>query len=340
MRRLQMLVTKIGIALALYPVLYSLPLNWVHFRWGVRRGLAPMPPDVEEHAKSVDREVLLIMHGALLAAVVYLLRGSSISTDAVGLSWNNWKSALALGALCSLAPLGTGALTYRRLSPDKREEDRESSGPLAVLLGIILLNAFSQELWRAFCLVGLIRLGISTWAALLIAAAAYGALQLVRNTARAMGSATYGCVAGFLFIKTGSLLAPLAMGLIGAGGHLYRVRHVRPRTPTNLAPFPCPYCTRMIEGMERPRRFQFACPKCGGKLKLAHSPWLVMTSGFICANLTLYMLHADVIWWMWMIGPLLFVFGILSTLFIVAFLPDLGHVEPDVGPFDYKLFRF
>jgi Type II CAAX prenyl endopeptidase Rce1-like len=335
-----MLVTTIGIALALYPVLYSLPLNWVRFLWGVRRGLAPMPPDVEEHAKSVDREVFLIMHGALLAAVVYLLRGSSISTDAVGLSSSDWKSALALGALCSLAPLGIGALVYRRLSPDERKEDHESSGPLAVWLGMILLSAFGQELWRAFCIVSLIGLNAPAWLAILITAAAYGALQLVRSTSRAIGSATYGCVAGFLFIKTGSLLAPLAMGLIAAGGHLYQVRYVRPRIPTNLAPFPCPYCTQTIEGMERPRTLQFACPKCGGRLKLAHALWLVMTSAIISANLTLFMLHANVLWWMWMIGPLLLVYGILSTLVIVAFLPDIAHVEADVGPFDYKLFRF
>jgi len=85
--------------LAFYPFLFNLPLNLVRFQWGFKRGLEPMPPDVQKRAEAADRAVLFGMYLILLAAVVSLLNRSQVSTYTVGLTTANWKSAVALGAL-------------------------------------------------------------------------------------------------------------------------------------------------------------------------------------------------------------------------------------------------
>jgi hypothetical protein len=122
-------------ALLLYPVLYLLPLNLVRFRWGFEQGLAPMPPDVQEEAETADRIEFFLKHAILLVVVVFLMHGSPVSTHEVGLSTDNWKSALAMGILFSLFPLGLGKLLLRNMPPEKLLEEPESRGPLAAWCG-------------------------------------------------------------------------------------------------------------------------------------------------------------------------------------------------------------
>ena len=77
--RLEMSITTTILAVALYPLLSSLPLNPVRFRWGFSQGLAPMPPEVQERAEAGDRTVLLLIYVTLLMVGALLLHGSSIS---------------------------------------------------------------------------------------------------------------------------------------------------------------------------------------------------------------------------------------------------------------------
>ena len=331
-----MLLNTTVFALFLYPVLYTLPFNWVRFMWGMRRGIAPMPPEVEEHAQYVDREVFPLMHGSLLTIVVCLLRSSAISTAAVGLSSNNWKSALALGVLFSLAPLAVGALIQRRTPPDERLKDREARGPVAVWLGIILLKSFAQEMWRAFCIVSLISLNAPAWLAILITGGAYGSLQLHKSKATALGAAFYGCIAGFLFVKTGSLLAPLAMSLAGGAGLFYQARYLRSRPQTVLARFKCPYCSQMVEGMERPREIYFECPKCRGNLKLDVSALPLVVFGALGAVLTLYLFGVHEFGCIFLFPLLFILYGFTTAIFITLFAPELRRVVADRSFFDLK----
>ncbi len=275
------------LALVLFPLLNVLPLNLVRFQWGFRQGLAPMPPEVQERAEAADRAVLLVIYVTLLTVGAILLHGSAISVYTVGLTANNWKSAIALGVLISYVPLGVGAVLQRILPPDELRKDPEARGPLATWCGLGALGSFSIEFWRALCIAALIRLDLSASIAVLIAAVAYGAPQLTSSTPRAAGTAVAGGVAGFLFVKTGSLLAPLTMSLIIAGAHLYRVRHIPSRAPINLAPLKyaiysqtinraqnlsryvtCPVCSASFHpGKVKRTLGTFTCPECGEVLE-------------------------------------------------------------------------
>jgi hypothetical protein len=265
------------LALVSYPLLYSLPLNFVRFRWGFKQGLTPMPPEVRGRAEAADRAALFVIHVILLTIVALLLHGSLISTYAIGLTSDNWKSAVALGALLSFVPLSLGALV-QRLPPDKPKEEPESHGSLITWCGLTVLGSFSVELWRAFCIASLIRLDLSAWVGVLVVAIAYGASLLTTSTARAAGAAGFGGVAGFLFVKTGSLLAPLTLGLIASGAHLSRVRHLSSRIPIDFAAFEgtqthrryvtCPVCSASFHPGKVKRTIgSFTCPECGEVLK-------------------------------------------------------------------------
>ncbi len=297
----QMSVSTTILALVSYPLLSGLPLNLVRVRWGFRQGFAPMPADVQERAEAANRVVLLVVHLSLLTLVVLLLYGSLISISAVGLTSDNWKSAMALGVLVSYVPLSLGALLQRLLPPHKIEEDPESRGTLTTWCGLTVLGSFSIEFWRTFCIATLIRLELSAWVAVLIVAVVFGSSLLTASIGRAAGAAAFGGVAGFLFVKTGSLLAPLTMSLIAAGAHLYRVRRLSSRIPINLPSFEhlvgsqtkgrtpsprrcvtCPVCGTSFDPgkVERTRR-TFTCPECGEVLQYAAGGFAYFL-GFFC----------------------------------------------------------
>jgi predicted RNA-binding Zn-ribbon protein involved in translation (DUF1610 family) len=264
--------------LLFYPFLYLLPLNLVRFRWGFEQGLAPIPPEVQLKAEGIDRMVLWVTSLILLMVVALLLHGSLISAYETGLTTDNWKSALGMGILFSIFPVGLGELLLRNRPNAEIRKDLESRGPLATWCGLAALGSFSHEFWRAFSIVALIRLGLPAWVAVLIAAVVYGTLHLQTSVAKALGSAAFGGAAGFLFVNTGSLLAPLTMGLIMAGANLYQVRQASSfidRTGTNQGIHhsesrysrPCPVCGAIIRLSEGHRAVDMlACPTCGEAL--------------------------------------------------------------------------
>lgn len=270
------------LALALYPLLFVLPLNLVRFQWGFRQGPAPMPPEVQERAEAADRVVLLVIYVTLLTVGALLMHGSAISMHAVGLTTTNWKSAMALGALMSYVPLGFSTVLLRNLPTDEQRRELDARGPLATWCGLSVLSSCSVEFWRVLCIAALIRLDLFAWIAVLIVALTYGAPQMTTSTARAVGAAVFGGLAGFLFVKTGSLLAPLTMSLITMGANLYRVRHIPLRVPTRSVT--CPVCSASFCPGEVKRTLtSFTCPKCGEVLEYEPpGTGFTMIWGYLC----------------------------------------------------------
>ena len=278
-------------ALALYPLIYLLPLNLLRFRWGLEEGLAPMPVTVMKKAEVLDRVVLCVTHVILLLAVTFLLNSCPISTYEVGLTTDNWKSAVGLGVLFSLLPLGLNELLLRNISINDLREQPEGQGPAAVWYGLVTLGSFTHEFWRVFCILSLIRLGLSGWGAILIVAVVYGALHIQTSVAKVLGSVTFGGAAGFLFVDTGSLLSPLTMSLIVAGANLYQIRHAviqqtrsnqETRFPESLYSTPCPVCGAIIRRLEvHTEGGILACPSCGESLTIE------MTNSWVIAALSL-----------------------------------------------------
>lgn len=260
------------LALISYPLLANLSPNVIRFRWGFRRGLVPMPPDVEAQAEAADRTALFVIYLVLLAVIIFFLRRSSIPAYAIGLTTENWKSAIAVGGLfgCIGAGASVGAVLLGSVAaPDKLQEIPESRGPLATWCGLTVLASLSVEFWRAFCIVTLVRFDFSAWLAVMIVAVAYGSANLTRSTASALGAACFGGVAGFSFVKTGSLLAPVVMSLITAGTYVYRVRHVSLRKRAHLAPsaLTCPVCKASFNPANAKKSLTvLTCPECGEQL--------------------------------------------------------------------------
>jgi hypothetical protein len=207
-------------ALLIYPLVYVVPLNLVRFQWGFKQGLAPMPPEVEEKAEAADRLTILAARFILLTAIVLLMRASPISPSDAGITADNWKFAFAMGALLGLIPLSLNAMLSSNVPSKASPKNLEARGSAASWCGLIVLGSFSDEFWRAFCIVALIRLGSSPWLAVVIAAVFFAAPSLQTSIARALGSASLAGVTGFLFVYTGSLLAPLTTSLIGGVAHI------------------------------------------------------------------------------------------------------------------------
>jgi hypothetical protein len=258
-----------------YPLLLILAANTVHLPWRFQQTL-PQTPRAQEPAKTVSWLVLLATHVILLAVVLALLSRSQIPAEAVGLTTTNWKSAITLAAVLSCVPLSLGVAPQRRGGPGEPEEAEESRGPLAAWCGLAVLSSASIELWRTFCIASLVHSDLSPWIAVVIVAIAYGSPQIVTSVAAVAGATTFGTVTGFLFVGTGSLLAPLTMSLIIAGAKLYRIRRVgRLFLPSKSSEnssrrryVTCPCCQAGFDPrhVERTRN-SFTCPGCGELLK-------------------------------------------------------------------------
>jgi predicted RNA-binding Zn-ribbon protein involved in translation (DUF1610 family) len=340
------------VALVLYPLLYVLRINPIRFQWGFKNGLAPMPPEFEERAEAADRALLFVADLVLLVVVVLLMHGSLISAYEVGLTSDNWKSALGMGAMLSLLPLGLSKLFLSNVPPEVARKELESHGPVATWCGLIALGSSSHEFWRAFCIVALIRLGLSALLAVVIVAVFFATISLQTSIARALGSAAFGGAAGFLLVNTGSLLAPLTMSLIVGGANLYQVRHASAsiaqigknqgiRPSESRYSRPCPVCGAIIRLSEVHREVDMlACPNCGECLTREKKYlWLVgVLSLMTAAYATRHLVYRDPAYILVTEGAALVLFFVGTFLFGLLAPPKYKRVKGK--PFDKALSLF
>jgi predicted RNA-binding Zn-ribbon protein involved in translation (DUF1610 family) len=268
----------------------------------------------------------------LLVLVVLSMSGSPISVYEVGLTADNWKSALGIGVMFSLLPLGLSQLLLSNVPPEVARKEAESRGPVATWCGLIVLGSFSYGLWSAFCIVALIRLGFSAWLAVAIPALFSATASLQVSIARALGAAAFGGAAGFLFVNTGSLLAPLAMGIIGGVANLYYVRHacsaVRPQFSRYSKP--CPICGEVIRLTKvRWAGDMITCPKCGECLTTKKKYlWAIgAVSILLAAYATRQFVHRDPDWVLIAEGVALVLFFELAFCFSLIVPPGLKRVR-------------
>jgi hypothetical protein len=322
-------------ALFIYPLVYlfAFGFNPIRFRWGFRKGLTPMSPEVQEEAEAVDRLVLLIARLILVTTVVFLMRGARISASDLGFTAENWRFPVEMGVVLSLIPVGLNAMLVRRASK-AAQTDLERRGPVTTWCGLIALGSFSSELWRAFCIVALIRLGLAAWLAIAIVAIFFAAIWLQTSIARALGAAFFGGVAGTAFIYTGSPLAPLTMGIIANAAHFYRVRYtlrfieqlkanegtgyLRSQYSTS-----CPACGAMFHPSEVPRSADMlACPSCGESLTTAKKNlWLVGVLSIAAAiYVTRHLIYRDP-GYLLVTEGVAFVFWFIGAILVGAFVP-------------------
>lgn len=293
-----------------------------------------MPPEIQEKAAATDRLVLFVKDIILVMVMIWLMYGSSISAYAVGLTTSNWKSALGLGVLFSLFPLGLSELALQNIPIENLREQPESHGPITVWYGLITLGSFAPEFWRALCIVSLMRLGLSAWLALLIVAVVYGVLHTQISIARALGSVVFGGAAGFLFVDTGSLLAPLTMGLIVAGANIFQIRQAsssverlganRPNhDPESRSSQPCPLCGAVIRLAEVHKASDIlACPNCGESLTTTKKNlWVVATLSIVASvYITRHLVYREPVY-VAITEGLAFAFFLLGAFLVGLFIP-------------------
>lgn len=254
------------LALVAYPLLHLLPLNLIRFRWGFKNGLALMPSEMQAKAEAADRVAPFIIQLILIMLVVLSMRGSSISVQEVGLTLHNWKSALGMGVMFSLPLVSLGKLVLSSVSRKAARKEGVSRGPMATWIGLVVLGAFSNAIWLAFCIVALIRHGFPAWLAIMLVTLFFATVSLQVNIARALGAAAVCGATGFLFVNTRSLLAPLAMSVIAGLNYVYDVRRASSadRPLSSRYSKSCPVCGEVIRlSKVRWAGDMITCPNCG-----------------------------------------------------------------------------
>lgn len=214
---------------------------------------------------------------------------------------------------------------------------------MATWSGLIVLGSFSSEIWRAFCIVALIRHGFSAWLAIVLAALFFATVSLQISIARALGAAAFGGAAGFLFVNTGSLLAPLAMGVIGGLANLYYVRHAcsADRPPSSRYSRPFPVCGDVIQlSKVRWAGDMVPCPNCGECLttKKKYLGVIGVVSILTSAYATRHLVDRDPGYFLVTEGVAFALFLVMAFCFGLMVPPALKRVQGKAFDKDLSLF--
>jgi hypothetical protein len=330
------------LVLVAYPLLHFLPLNIIRFRWSFKAGLAPMPPEMEAKAEAADRARRLIIHLALCAFVAWSMRAPAISLHEVGFSLNNWKSALGLGLMFSLLPAGLTELFLSKVSPEAARKEAESRGPVASWYGLTLTGSFSNEVWRAFCIVTLIRHGFPAWLAVVLPACFVATVFLQFSIAATFGAVVIGVAVGLLFVETGSLLATGSMAFICGLAYVHSVRLASGLRASSSRHFrPCPACGELIQLFQvRWAGDMITCPSCGECLTTKKKYlWAIgAVSVAIAGYATKRMIYRDSSYVLVAEALAFVLFFVLNFCFMVVVPPKLKRVEGK--PFDRGVSLF
>jgi Type II CAAX prenyl endopeptidase Rce1-like len=164
---------------ALYPLLAYLFGDPAAFRWGLEHGSEAMPPAVELRTQRNGRVYWILRYLVLSAYLLYGLRAIPIHTV------TPIRSAI-VGIILGLALVQVRLLAIR-LWPDLSFANAAHPallGPIGVWAAIIVLGGFSEELWRAFCLVSLHRDGSNMEAAILGTSVVFALSELAGRPSR------------------------------------------------------------------------------------------------------------------------------------------------------------
>lgn len=293
-----------------------------------------MPPEMEDEAKQLDWAAGLGIQLTLLATVVILARTSAISLHSIGLTASNWRQALAVGALFSVIPMVL--LAVLRGVPGASENANPYPGVSpAHHFGLQVLAVLASESWRAFSIVALRRSGLPALAAVGIIAVVYAVPAWYQSGWSCAGVAVHGLILGFVFVRTDSLLAPLAVGLIAAG--YARFLETR-RAPTLL----CPACGHAVQNVRTPGEPWIVCPGCQARLTVSAPLWAVSTGAAMGALATiLYLVYVrglDPVTGVGLLPPAFIAWVLPVAPLLPSFFPRISRAE--IAPTERSLFHF
>ncbi len=213
------------LALLVLPLCVFLPFNLVRFAWGYRNGLKPMPTEVLMRAERVDQLVWPFQHATILGLVILLMAHQKVSPAQVGIHRDRWQISLALGITAGLLLVATQGLIWKVVPSvmAAREEFENARGSAMLWCANYMVGAFSEELWLVFCLVALRKAGYPLSVAVLVPSIAFGSAHFTYRLG-ALAVAIKGSFSCFLFLATGSILAPYLFHFLGNLGALYWAR--------------------------------------------------------------------------------------------------------------------
>ena len=167
------------LAVALYPLLAYLVGDPAAFKWGSDHGAEPMPEVADLRTQRNGRLFWILRYAALSTYLLYGLRGIAIQKGApiqsavVGIFTGVALFQVRLLAIKVWPDLGFANATHPALT-----------GPIGVWAAIIATGGFSEELWRAFCLVSLRRDGSNMEAAVLGTSLVFALSELAGRPSR------------------------------------------------------------------------------------------------------------------------------------------------------------
>lgn len=213
------------IALAIFPLIATQFPNPVALYWVATKGSAPMPPDVADKVQRVAPYTLIPIHGLVATLVLVMMWGHSVPFTRVGLRVEHLPIHLGVGCALGLAWVGLQGI-YWHLVPAFRASlathcSQKGSALFWVLVYIV--GAFSEEFWRAFCLVTLTSTGHSVSWSVILTAIAFG-VGHIRLRLGALSTAILGVCLALLFVWLGCLVPTYSAHLIANVGGLFWVR--------------------------------------------------------------------------------------------------------------------
>jgi hypothetical protein len=214
------------LVVAIYPLLAYLLGDPAAFKWGLDHGAEPMPEAAELRTQCNGRLLWILRYAILSAYVLYGLRvtsipkGTPIQSAIVGIIVGIALVQVRLLAIKVWPDLGFANAAHPALL-----------GPIGVWAAIIALGGFSEELWRAFCLVSLRRVGASTEATVLGTSVVFALSELGGRPSRISSqreelvfTVLVGvCLAG-LFLTFRSLTMIISANIVYNGLSFYRLR--------------------------------------------------------------------------------------------------------------------
>jgi hypothetical protein len=217
--------------LAIFPLLALFPFNWVEFSWGFHHRRDPMPTNLAQKAEKLNLYVLWFRHGLVLALVLGTAAFQSLPFSQIGLRLDGWQPNALIGVGAGALQVGLQRLFWRLRPLSNTNDKRLAAEPRANWILSQLFSVLAEELWLAFCVVSLIRVGHSALVAVLLPATVFGALHYQYRVG-AIGTGVYGAISASLFLWRGSLLPSyLFHYVMNMGSFYWACRRAVPTAP-------------------------------------------------------------------------------------------------------------
>lgn len=211
------------LTIAAYPLIGIFVFDWWNMGWGSEHHSFVLPPELKRKREEAGRPLLLVKSFILLL----LLR----IVDGGGLWHLANKPAqlqgLFISILCGIAGGGTMAIFRHFLSsltPSAALSEMNEyflNGSISMWLSIFVVGAFTEELWRALCILSFEQNGHAVLVANLLIAFAFSVAhqsglpsRIAPGVASAGAEMTIGLMLGGLFIWSRNLIVPCFANLV------------------------------------------------------------------------------------------------------------------------------